>query len=41
MILEQQLNNQLPIPGKTNFDWYMFHKMASDYVNKPMCEVGI
>ena len=41
MILEQQMQNKLPIPGKTNFDWYLFYAMAKDYAGKPMCEVGI
>ncbi len=41
MILEQQLNNKLPVPGKTNLDWYLFYMMAKDYAGRPMCEVGV
>ncbi len=41
MILEQQLKNILPVPGKTNLDWYLFYMMAKEYQGKPMCEVGI
>ena len=39
--LEKQFNGELPIPGKTNLDWYLFHKIISDYSGKPMLEVGV
>tara|TARA_B100000683_G_scaffold161176_1_gene155381 strand:+ start:877 stop:1536 length:660 start_codon:yes stop_codon:yes gene_type:complete len=40
-ILDRQLNGELPIPGKTNLDWYLFYKIISDYREKPMLEVGV
>ena len=40
-ILDLQLNNELPIPGKTNLDWYLFHAVMSDYKDQPMLEVGV
>ena len=41
MMLQLQLQNKLPIPGKTNLDWYLFDQMMSDYHNQPMLEVGV
>ena len=40
-ILDRQLNGELPTPGKTNPDWYLFYKIISDYREKPMLEVGV
>ena len=40
-ILDRQLNGELPTPGKTNLDWYLFYKIISDYREKPMLEVGV
>ena len=40
-ILDRQLCGELPIPGKTNLDWYLFHNIISDYKGKPMLEVGV
>ena len=40
-MLQLQLQNKLPIPGKTNLDWYLFDQMMSDYHNQPMLEVGV
>ena len=40
-ILDRQLNGELPLPGKTNLDWYLFYKIISDYREKPMLEVGV
>ena len=40
-ILDQQLCGDLPIPGKTNLDWYLFHKIVDHYRGEPMLEVGV
>ena len=40
-ILDQQLCGDLPIPGKTNLDWYLFHKIVDYYRGEPMLEVGV
>ena len=40
-ILDRQLNGELPTPGKTNLDWYLFYKIISDYREKPMLELGV
>ena len=40
-MIELQLDNKLPIPGKTNLDWYLFDQILSDYYNQPMLEVGV
>ena len=40
-MLDLQLKNKLPIPGKTNLDWYLFYKVMSDYKGEPMLEVGV
>ena len=41
MMFQLQLQNKLPIPSKTNLDWYFFDQMMSDYHNQPMLEVGV
>ena len=38
-ILDQQLCGDLPIPGKTNLDWYLFHRIVDHYRGEPMLEV--
>ena len=40
-MLDLQLKNELPIPGKTNLDWFLFHKVMCDYKGEPMLEVGV
>ena len=40
-ILDQQLSGELPIPGKTNLDWYLFHRIVDHYRGEPMLEVGV
>ena len=40
-ILDRQLSGELPIPGKTNLDWYLLHQIFSDFREKPMLEVGV
>ena len=40
-ILDRQLRGELPIPGKTNLDWYLLHQIFSDFREKPMLEVGV
>ena len=40
-MIELQLDNKLPIPGKTNLDWCLFDQILSDYYNQPMLEVGV
>ena len=40
-ILDQQLCGDLPIPGKTNLDWYLFHRIVDYYRGEPMLEVGV
>ena len=38
--LQLQLEGQLPKPGKTGLDWYLFHKLAKQFAGKPMLECG-
>jgi len=40
-ILDRQLSGELPLPGKTNLDWYLLYQIFSDYKEKPMLEVGV
>ena len=40
-MLERQLSGELPLPGKTNLDWYLFHKVVDDFRGQPMLEVGV
>ena len=40
-ILDRQMNGELPLPGKTNLDWYLLYQIFSDYKGKPMLEVGV
>ena len=40
-ILDRQLKGELPLPGKTNLDWYLLHQIFSDFRGKPMLEVGV
>ena len=38
--LSLQLAGQLPKPGKTGLDWYLFYKLAKQFTNLPMLECG-
>jgi predicted O-methyltransferase YrrM len=38
--LELQLEGQLPKPGKTGVDWYLFYTLARQFAGKPMLECG-
>jgi hypothetical protein len=40
-IVQQQLKQVLPCPGKTGLDWYLFCYFLSKYQNQPMLEVGV
>jgi hypothetical protein len=39
--LNLQLEGQLPKPGKTGLDWYLFYKVAKQFTNLPMLECGV
>ena len=39
-IINEQLNNALPKPGKTGLDWFLFCYFANLYANQPMLEIG-
>lgn len=39
-LLQLQLNGQLPKPGKTGLDWYLFYTLAQQFAGKPMLECG-
>jgi len=40
-LVQQQLNQVLPCPGKTGLDWYLFCYFLEKYQNQPMLEVGV
>ena len=40
-MIERQFSGELPLPGKTNLDWYLFHKVVDDFRGQPMLEVGV
>ena len=40
-MIDRQLSGELPLPGKTNLDWYLFHKVVDDFRGQPMLEVGV
>lgn len=39
-IITKQFNNELPKPGKTGLDWFLFCYFANLYQNQPMLEIG-
>jgi hypothetical protein len=39
-LLQLQLDGQVPKPGKTGVDWYLFYKLAQQFAGKPMLECG-
>ena len=39
-IVQQQLDQQLPAPGKTGLDWFLYCYFADQCKNAPMLEIG-
>lgn len=40
LIIQKQLQDQMPKPGKTGVDWYLFCYFLNKFKNKPMMEIG-